>query len=558
MTVASGVEVAEPDVDAAAPAPELGPGWRRVVRRLSSRSALALIGLFAVTFALLLGRPVGHADEAWFLWVLTRMARGETLYRDVYFVSTPVPAWLGLAAVRLFGSHILVTRALATLLFTASTGLGWVAARRCGVGIGGRLLLAVAFFAYASPLANFSSLYSSLAMLFALGSLVVMLRWIDTRSGLSPARASWELLGAGVLAGLSFASKPNVGIAALGAIVVVVLAERRRDGWGAWRRDVALGVGPSVAISGATVLAAAATGAWSGFTADVFTGKAHYLDVFTGGYLPGLAEIERVLPFVGPTAAAYANRLWYTASLLPIVAAVLVVCAMVKTSGRRRVQTVALAGFAVVGAIGCIPRGGPQHLAETAPLFLVVIAGSIALLRPALTRGAVVRVAVAGLAIWLAIATVAVVVRSVEPFGQRTESLTGLPHVVGAAVADHTVRGVHIVAGQARRAHATTLFIVRPDASYYYLTGQLRDPTPFDFPGVSDLGRDDQDGVIRLLGRGTVRFVCVGRAPRRGAYVVPTRPLRLEAYVRRVFTFQARLRICDLYRFPTGLPSRHP
>jgi len=558
VTVASGVEVAGPKTDAGAAAQEAVRWWTRALRRLSSRPVLALLALFAVTFVLLLGRPVGHADEAWFLWVLTRVARGETLYRNVYFVSTPVPAWLGLAAVRLFGSHILVTRVLATGCFTASTGLGWLAARRCGVGIRGRLLLTVAFFVYASPLANFSSLYSSLAMLFALGSLVLMLRWIDTRALPSRTKFSPELVGAGTLAGLSVVSKPNVGLVAAGAIVVIVVAARRRDGWRAWRRDLALVVGPGVAISGAAVLAVIATGAWSGFTADVFTGKAHYLDVFTGGYLPGLADIDRVLPFVGPPAAAYANRLWYTASLLPLLAAVIVIGAMVKTSGRQRVQAVALAGFAVVGAIGSIPRGGPQHLAETAPLFLVVIAGSIALLAPALTPRTVVRFAVTGLAVWLAIATVAVVVRAAEPLGQSKESLTGLPHVVGAAVADHTVRGVHVVAGQARRAHATTLFIVRPDASYYYLTGRLRDPTPFDFPGVSDLGRDDQDGVIRLLGRGAVRFVCVDRPPRPGAYVVPTRPLRLEAYVRRVFTFQARFRICDLYRYPTSFPTRHP
>jgi hypothetical protein len=306
------------------------------------------------------------------------------------------------------------------------------------------------------------------------------------------------------------------------------------------------------------VLVIVATGAWSGFTADVFTGKTHYLDVFTGGYLPGLRNFDQVLPFLGPPAAAYANRLWYTASLLPIAAALVVIWALIKTSGPRRRQAVALAAFAVVAAVGSIPRGGPQHLTETAPLFLAVIAGAIGLLAPRLTTRTAVRVAGVALAVWLSIATVAVIGRAIQPFGQPTESLTGLPHVVGAAVADRTVRGVHSVASRARRAHATNLFIVRPDASYYYLTGQLRDPTPFDFPGVSDLGRDDQDGVIRLLSRGTVRWVCVSRPGRPRAYVAPTRPVRLETYVRRTFVFTARLRICDLYQFPTIAHPGHP
>ena len=555
MTVASGVEVAGPTPDAAAPEPDGRPGWVRLARRLSSRPGLALLALFAVTFALFLGRPVGHADEAWFLWVLTRVTRGETLYRDVYFVSTPIPAWIGVAAVRVFGSQVLVTRALATLCFTASTGLGWLVARRCGVGTRCRMLLAVAFFVYASPLANFASLYSSLAILFALGTLLVLLRWIDQLQLASDPRAPVPL-GAGMLAGLSFASKPNVGLAVLGAVAVTVLAVRARHGWASWSRDLARVAGPWLAISGATAIVVAATGAWSGFTADVFAGKAHYLDVFTGGYLPGLGDVDRVLPWVGPPAAAYANRLWYTASLLPILAAVLVIAAVLKTAVRRRLHAVALAGFAAVAGVASIPRGGPQHLAETAPLFLAVIAGALSLLAPTARPRAVARVAATGLAVWLAIATVAVVVRTGEPFGHPTESLTGLPHVVGAAVADHTVRGVHTVAAQDRRAHATNLFIVRPDASYYYLTGQLRDPTPFDFPGVSDLGRDDQDGVIRLLQRGSVRFVCVNRPSRPGAYVQPTRPVRLEAYVRRTFTYVARFPICDLYRFPRAVPRR--
>ena len=536
MTIASGVEVAGQRTDATTEDQDGRRALTRLVRRLGSPTALAGFALFAITFGLLVGRPVGHADEAWFLWVLTRMSRGETLYRDVYFVSTPIPAWIGLAAVRLFGSQILVTRALTTLCFSASTWLGWVAARRCGVGRQGRVLLAVAFFVYASPLTNFASFYSSLAVLFALGSLVALLRWIDERSR-SEIRDRRDLLGAGILAGLSFASKPNVGFAAVGAVAVIVLAARARHGWRAWGRDLALVVIPFSVVSAVTAVVVAVTGAWSGFTADVFTGKAHYLDVFTGGYLPGLRNVERVLPFFGPPAAAYANRIWYTASLVPIVAGLLVIGALT-TSGPRRLQAGALAAFAAVGAIGLIPRGGPQHLTETAPLFLAVIAGGVGLLAPTLTVRRAARALAAGLAVWLAIATVAIVVRAVEPLPQRTESLTGLPHVVGAAVADHTVRGVRTVATQARRAHATNLFIIRPDASYYYLTAGLTDPTPFDFPGISDLGRDDQDGVIRLLGAGSVRWVCVAptRSARRLRIADPTvaargvRPPRLRVH----------------------------
>ena len=421
MTAASGAEVAGQPTDATTEQEHGHRAWTPLVRRLRSRTTLAGVALFAITFGLFVGRPVGHADEAWFLWVLTRMSHGETLYRDVYFVSTPLPAWVGLAAVRLFGSQILVTRALTALCFSASTSLGWVAARRCGVGLWGRVLLAVAFFVYASPVTNFASFYSSLAVLFALGSLVALLRWIDDRV-LAEIRARRDLVGAGTLAGLSFASKPNIGFVAVGAVAVIVLAARLREGWPSWGRDLARVLAPFAAVSALTVLVVVVNGAWSGFTADVFTGKTHYLDVFTGGYLPGLRHVERALPFAGPPAAAYANRLWYTASLVPIVGAVTVILALARTSGSRRLQAAALAAFAVVGAIGLIPRGGPQHLTETAPLFLVVIGGAVALLATTLPASTVRRTLAAGLATWLAIATVAIVARcSLGPRWRRAK-----------------------------------------------------------------------------------------------------------------------------------------
>jgi hypothetical protein len=113
------------------------------------------------------------------------------------------------------------------------------------------------------------------------------------------------------------------------------------------------------------------------------------------------------------------------------------------------------------------------------------------------------------------------------------------------------------VAAKLGAAHVTTAFIVRLDAAFYYLVDHVQDPTPYDFPGVSDLGADDQDGVIRLLRTGSVRWVCVPAAPRPGAHASPTRPLRLEAFVRRHFVRAGSAHICTLYRLPsTAKPRR--
>jgi hypothetical protein len=205
---------------------------------------------------------------------------------------------------------------------------------------------------------------------------------------------------------------------------------------------------------------------------------------------------------------------------------------------------------------GSIPRNGPQHLAETAPIFLTVLAAALGMLAPVLAARPASRALTGVLAVWLGIAAVAVGWRAVESFPHRGESLHGLPHVTGALSSARTRRNARLVAAALRTANVRTLFIVRTDAAFYYLVDNLRDTTPYDFPGVSDLGADDQDGVIRLLQRGSVRWVCVPPPPARRVSTSPTRPLRLEAYVRRHFVRVGTVHICTLYRFATSPPTR--
>jgi hypothetical protein len=451
-------------------------------------------------------------------------------------------------AVRIFGSQILVTRALTTACFTSSTVLGWLIARRCGLGRLGRGLLVVALLAYASPLTNFVSFYSVLAVTFALGALLLLLGWVDWPSE-PPSR---RLVMIGALAGLSFAAKPNVGVAAAAAVLVVVFLRPGPTRW----RDAARALTPALAIAAVVVGVVAATGSTAAFASNVFSGKSDYLDTFTGGYLPGLQHLDQVLPWVGPRAAAYANRIWLTGSLVPIVAVAAAGAAIIVVRARRR-PAVALGLFALVAVAASVPRNGPQHLAETAPIFLAVAAGSVGLLAPALSARPAARVLTAILAVWLGIAVVAVGWRAVESFPHEGESLRGLPHLTGALSSTRTRRNARVVGESLHAAGAGTVFIVRPDAGFYYLVDDLRDPTPYDFPGVSDLGADDQDGVIRLLERGSVRWVCVPPPPARGTSVSPTRPLRLEAYVRRHYVRVGIAHSCTLYRLPAGGPTTH-
>ena len=93
------------------------------------------------------------------------------------------------------------------------------------------------------------------------------------------------------------------------------------------------------------------------------------------------------------------------------------------------------------------------------------------------------------------------------------------------------------------------VFIVRSDASYFYLAGDLENPTPYDFAVRSDFGVNGERGVVKAIARGHPRWVCIHRKRREG-HKPDVRPLVIERAVQTQLRLVARSRVCDLYRAP--------
>src|SRR5215471_17424628 len=204
-----------------------------------------------------MGRPVEHTDEAWFLWVAHRIANGDILYRDVYSVTTPLSHWIAAVAVLITGTQVATIRFLSVVCFVATAELARRLVARSGVGSAGQAAVCGALFVLASPAAHFVALYSGLAIALAMGAWVVVTspRWSP------PARS----ITVGVLCGLSYLSKPNIGGGAfLAALVCFVLANPRSSR----RRRVLRAAGLAamfVAVLGAGFVPVWATGAWAAF-----------------------------------------------------------------------------------------------------------------------------------------------------------------------------------------------------------------------------------------------------------------------------------------------------
>src|SRR5262249_35772287 len=207
------------------------------------------LAVFALLVGIDLSYGIGTADDSWSLYVFHRVAGGNVLYRDVFYGATPLSVWIGAAATKLLGTQLYVLKALADACSVATALLAARIARQLGVGRVGQVLVAAASLAYLDfPSSN---LYTPLAYALQLTSMTALLTWRRRAASGGAGATAASLFCAGLAAGPSVASKQNVGLLAVGALVVSVALLSPPDGS---RRRV------RVAELGA-VLGAAAVGA---------------------------------------------------------------------------------------------------------------------------------------------------------------------------------------------------------------------------------------------------------------------------------------------------------
>lgn len=183
------------------------------------------------------GRWINPMSDPGFSWSLAyRLSRGERLYRDIYFAYTPLSPYLLAAGARLFG-----VSALSILL------VNWIPAVGSGLLLlrCGRLLLSwVERVALAGVVISFSLFapgdgrlvfpyYPGVvhALALSIGALLLL------QAG-AP-RAERKAFLAGLLAGLAFCCKQEVGVAALLALGAAVLVRPARPA--VWLRNLLAG-----------------------------------------------------------------------------------------------------------------------------------------------------------------------------------------------------------------------------------------------------------------------------------------------------------------------------
>lgn len=251
-----------------------GVGRDRWIERPSS-AALILSVVAAIMMVLTWRRwadPV--VDFGRELYVPWRLSEGARLYRDIAYFNGPLSPWVNATVFRLFGVSFMILVTFNVLVLTGATATLWALVRRSTDGVtalvASGVFLTVSGFGQGGASANYNFVapYSHEATHgFALGLLGLLLvcLWLDRRH-------NWMVFAAGVCAGLAVLTKPEMGLAALVATCLPLLAGQRWGGSamrpaGAYVAGVALPIVVAVGLLGTYLpiheAARHALGGWS-------------------------------------------------------------------------------------------------------------------------------------------------------------------------------------------------------------------------------------------------------------------------------------------------------
>jgi hypothetical protein len=526
-----------------------GPGSGRRDRGAIDRWSLPVASVGATLFAFwtLVAAGIG-IDEAWNLHVVERLVQGDALYRQVRYFPTPLALYIGVAGVAGPGVEVLVSKALLALTFGVTFATALVILRALGVGRAGRAVAGLALLGVGVPYA--SSAYNSMAVAFLLVTALFVVRANagmghpppDGRDGTDAAS-----IGAGLAAGACFLTKWNVGGATLVAVLLAFALP-----WLHGRVDVRtsaraarLAVAAFVATTVVGLAPVLLQGAGHAFV-DQLRDAPGQLAAPTS-FTAGLEAFGRALA-AGDVDAALASAPFAVVLAAGVTAAAALVRALRRGGAPTAAATddrdgpAVAALFFAASAVLLLPRN--DHVAYiSAPAVVVLVASGVPVWRRLVRRGRVAAVLATTLVLSAPSVAAAVVVGH-DWDASRDLAVVRTPHFRGALTDRRTWD--EIVADTARL-HAIAgprgdVFIISQKAGLYYLVGDLRNPTPYDYPDKTEFGRHGLHQVERDLASGVIRYTCIDHA-----YAPGLAPTAVIAAVQAHSHLVASMAICDLW-----------
>ncbi len=400
---------------------------------------------FAACFLLSLLQGIHTFDESWFFQVVCRVNRGDVLYRDVFFGSTPLSVYAGWAAVHLFGEELFVIKALSALFFTTTVWLSQKIGEKLGIEQG-LSLLPIALLAFSERVSTFAgSLYNPLANLFFLACFLFVLRG--------------SIKTAALFAALCFFSKHTHGILAILCLIASTLYLRKP-------------VRPPLLVFFSLLLILLLPIYLSGGLAEFieygWTNKTAYLQHGRFSYFHPHNFKSYLFPIFILPFAAYAALVYTRSTLLAI--------------------------FLTGSLLSVFPRAEAAHMTLTFPLTLLSLLRGWRWEWP-------LRAAYAGCSLLC-------VALFIHPFvKEESLVLSSHPHFQGIPISRRFDQSLKEQLEHLEKAGAEKpIFFINQDGGFYYLISNRRNPTPYDWPSITSLGHSGEEKIAAQFQRGEIRL----------------------------------------------------
>ena len=507
---------------------------RRVARYLSFlASGLVLLGLYVFLDVV---NGIDMWDECWFLQVVHRVTSGDVLYRDVFFGATPLPVYLTALFTSLFGSEVLVLKTVMALIYISIVFVSGRILCQVSSTKGFPIFFAVALLALSPPWMN-GVPYSPLANLFFLVCFSAALSWMGNEirtdkavSGRSIVRRSTIALAiGGIAAGLSFASKQNIGFYALIALLFAVIIGLwgKRKIWGKLLVAIAVVLVSFCLMSAVSLLPVGLSGGWVKFLDYGFMNRPTYLQFAGISYFEGI-KILKYLVSSTNSIEGLIILFTYTLFLWPFLVLAALLITLTWKPGEKRLTAV-MAIFVAIGFLGVFPRADLPHLAYAVPELLICLIYCWRRLKPSQVNWWVK--AIQGVVVlWIGIGMILMFTLSIAKIKSPRYVVSTLPHFRNVLIEDRLINEIKISASAlseaARRGEQP--FLISPRAGLFYLVSGTKNPTPFDYPLVTAFGRNGEADVISGIARGSLSSIWVD--PQISA-MPGLRPIQLLVYL---------------------------
>jgi len=494
-----------------------------------------LVGLYAF---LDITQGFNMWDESWFLQIAHRVMSGDVLYRDVFLGIMPLSVYLTAFFTNAFGSEILVLKAIMALIYISTVILSGRILHQVSSGRGFPLFFGTALLALAPPWLNgLGTPYTPLANLLFLGCFSAALFWLENEGradGTANVRRAVErsmiaLAVGGTAAGLSFASKQNVGLYALAALLITVIIESwdKRLSWRRLMISVSIIVLSFCLACVLVLLPVQLSGGWIKLLEYGFFNKATYIQFARVSYFEGL-QILIYLIHNQWSVEQLTHSFNYTLFLWPFLTFGALLIVLIRKSSRKKL-TVVIIIFVAAAFFGVFPRADLVHLAYVVPELLIGLIYSWNLLKPKRPTWWVKPIQM-GMVLWIGIGMSAMLATSVAKITSAKYCVSTLPHFKGVLIEDRLRNEIRTSAEALSEAAARgeQLFLLSPRAGLFYLVSGTKNPTPFDFPLATAFGHNGEADVISSLDRRRLSGVWVDPQ----ILAMPLlRPMRLLSYL---------------------------